>query len=142
MLPSTTPPTALPKDETGDEAYQRRLAMSQARVMPVSEPEPIRIPSPEPEKTLSFNPFAPPFVPPPPAPAPDMTSTATNDPDFEARVKHSRDAAAAVAARLAKIASAAAEGNGTAGDESTPPTEMMEERYVKKYVITVIGNNN
>ncbi|EJD06080.1 uncharacterized protein FOMMEDRAFT_18283 [Fomitiporia mediterranea MF3/22] len=130
--PSATTPAPRTKTETGDEAYQRRLALSQGRAVPAPEPEPTRIPSPEPEPTLSFNPFAPPSVPPPPEPFPTSapaTSSAQN-PEFEARLKNSREAAAAVAARLAKLAasaSAEAEGNGAAV-EALPAKDTVEDR--------------
>ena len=120
------PPAAPPREETGDEAYQRRLALSQGLSTSISQPEPIKATSPEPEKTLSYNPFAPSFVPPPPpAPAPNPGPSSVLDADFEARLKHSRDAAAAVAARLAKLASASAEEGSTAGNE--PSTQSKEE---------------
>lgn len=123
-----SPPVPLPLAETGDEAYQRRLAMSMPQAPPVIAPAPARIPSPEPP-TLSFNPFAPPSVPPPPSAIPpsNATSASALDPEFEARLKSSRDAAAAVAAKLAKLASAAASEGSTAASE---PAASAEERCV------------
>ncbi|KAJ6596814.1 hypothetical protein DFH09DRAFT_1243973 [Mycena vulgaris] len=100
-------PAAPPVDLTGDEAFQRRLAMSAAR----PPPPPPRPPPPPPPvhrslspPTLAYNPFAPPSVPPPPpGPPPSMAAT------LDARVK----AAAAIAARLGALAGAS---------ESAPPS--------------------
>ncbi|KAF7363370.1 DNA-damage-repair/toleration protein DRT111, chloroplastic [Mycena sanguinolenta] len=50
-----------PREETGDEAYLRRLAMASVSRLP-PPPPPARSPSPP---TLAYNPFAPPSVPPP-----------------------------------------------------------------------------
>lgn len=119
--PLNDPPSARPAAETGDEAYQRRLALSQQRTEPVQLPirEVPRVPSPPP---LAYNPFAPPAnIPPPP---PVQATIGTSEADFEARLKHSRDAAAAVAARLAKIVAttpAVPEGN------SEVPVEMQAQ---------------
>lgn len=125
-MESTTAPVELDVSMTGDEAYARRLAMSQGRVATVTVPEPIvssvsappppivaptKQPSPEPP-TLAYNPFAPPIVPPPPPPV-----------DFDDRVKNSRETAAAIAARLSKIAAASSDpeatGNQLEADIST-----------------------
>ena len=131
VAPRASSPDPLPIAETGEEAYQRRLAMSQVRGIPVPvherAPAPVREPSPaqETEPPLSFNPFAPPSVPPPPpVPMQPSSGTGVQEPDFEARLKHSREAAAAVAARLAKLAASAP----TENTEDTSTKEKTEER--------------
>lgn len=78
--------------QTGDDAYTRRLAMSQAA--PLSQPEAVRALSPP---VLAYNPFAPPSsVPPPPSVGP---STAAVPLGLEDRIK----AAASIAARLGAL---------------------------------------
>lgn len=100
MQPSPPPTSAaLPAAETGEEAYQRRLVLSQGR-MPAASTAPVHEVQPSP--------------PPPPPAAVDVPDQTPATPaserqafDFEARLKHSREAAAAVAAKLAKLASTA-----------------------------------
>ena len=77
------PPVSLPPAETGEEAYLRRLAMSNANQRPPSRSE---------SPPLAYNPFAPPSVPPPPS--------SSDSTELEAKVK----AAAAIAAKLGAIA--------------------------------------
>lgn len=86
-VPSRTPPVVA---ETGEEAYLRRAALSQQPVIEVQ-----REPSPP---ALAYNPFAPPTNIPPPPPAPTGA-------EYEARLKQSREAAAAIVAKLAATAS-------------------------------------
>ena len=102
---SVSPPAA----ETGEEAYQRRLAMSQGRA-PTTFSAPAAEPSPPPPEPIIF-----PVTQPPPPPPPERQNL-----DFEERVKQSRDAAAAVAARLAKLAAMAPP------DEPAPATNAEE----------------
>ena len=82
-------PLSFPKEETGDDAYQRRAAMSSLSV--VHQPEPPSESSP----SLAYNPFAPTSVPPPPPGPP---------PSIEDEVARKREAAAAIAAKLAALA--------------------------------------
>ena len=97
-----TSPRAVPRmDETGEEAYLRRLALSQGRqqlsAVPTSPiPPPVLTAESEPSSDPE-NPFAttPTIPPPPPIVAPGIS---------EDRVKSSREAAAAIAARLAALA--------------------------------------
>ncbi|KAJ7273634.1 hypothetical protein B0H12DRAFT_1090307 [Mycena haematopus] len=98
--------TAPSQEETGDEAYLRRVAMASVSRLP--PPPSARSPSPP---TLAYNPFAPPSVPPPP-PGPPPSVTAALD----ARVK----AAAAIAARLGALAQGASDGAPAPHNEDPP----------------------
>ncbi|KAA1471291.1 hypothetical protein DENSPDRAFT_837253 [Dentipellis sp. KUC8613] len=94
MALSNPPPHPPPPVETGDEAYLRRAALSS---MPPRVPSPPVVSEPAP---LAYNPFAPPAAPaPPPAFAP-----ASGNSEFEERVRNSRNAAAAIAAKLKALA--------------------------------------
>lgn len=110
--------------ETGDEAYQRRLAMSQG-LRPTAPPfipsQPLPVPpivaEPPSPPRLAYNPFAPPAnIPPPPPPGQIMSG-------FEDKVK----AAANIAAKLSALAATAS--TTSAGDSETnspapfPPSE-------------------
>lgn len=99
-LPDITP-APLPIAQTGDEAYQRRLAMSQAR-RPISPPFTVPDVSPLPSALPFTSLQSLPALPPPTAipPAADRAGTQS----FEERVRSSKEAAAAVAARLSKMA--------------------------------------
>jgi splicing factor 45 len=93
-----------PPAETGDEAYLRRVALSQAEARaPISAT--ITETATEAPSSLAYNPFAPPSVPPPPGPPGTLAVNALED-----KVK----AAAAIAARLGALAAAA-------GSESPTP---------------------
>ncbi|KAI0032328.1 hypothetical protein K488DRAFT_78528 [Vararia minispora EC-137] len=183
-------PAPPPSTETGDDAYQRRLAMSQPRPQPQDEsaedayarratisaqapiaplvqssfqpqPPPSRSQSPPsapqavpfssepppfppqhhpspppspPSFTGDYNPFAPRDVPPPPPPPAAVKDA------FEARVQNSRNAAAAIAAKLAALApgpsvpsplpaSAATEGFTT----NQPDSRNFAERMMAKW---------
>ncbi|KAI0261036.1 hypothetical protein BC834DRAFT_1044212 [Gloeopeniophorella convolvens] len=96
--PVQTPPP--PPPSTGDEAYQRRAALSPPR--PPSPPSPLRQLSPDPPSSSGYNPFAPRAVPPPPPPAPSADPALGGD--FEERVRNSRNAAAAIAAKFSAFA--------------------------------------
>lgn len=121
--PSVTPPVQVDRNLTGDEAFQRRLAMSrqQAAKSPSPPPAPpplaetgedaylrrlaiskpiVEAPQPPPSPPpLAYNPFAPPSIPPPPSGGPSSSSLSLDE-----RVK----AAAAIAAKLSALGSAAA----------------------------------
>ncbi|KZT11593.1 uncharacterized protein LAESUDRAFT_692609 [Laetiporus sulphureus 93-53] len=89
------PATALSAAETGEEAYLRRVAMSQPHPAPSA---PIHQ-DPE-EHPLAYNPFVPPSsAPPPPAPMPVLPAGFS-----EEKVRSSREAAAAIAAKLKALA--------------------------------------
>lgn len=113
--------------ETGDEAYERRLAMSQglrpsAPPFIPSQPPPMPLSvaeSPSPPR-LAYNPFAPPTNVPPPPPSGQIPS------GFEDKVK----AAANIAARLSALAAAAGSnstGSGDSGTNSPAPLPPSEE---------------
>ena len=125
------PPTAsVDRAETGDEAYQRRLAMSQV-LRPTAPPFTPSQPSPMPPSIaeppspprLAYNPFAPPAnVPPPPGQMPS---------GFEDKVK----AAANIAAKLSALAAtsgATFAGSGDSGTNSPAPPPLSEEENAPK----------
>ncbi|KAL0946977.1 hypothetical protein HGRIS_013127 [Hohenbuehelia grisea] len=113
-----------PLAQTGDEAYLRRLAMSNmntaATPAPVTHPAaspsfaPARAVSPP---TLAFNPFAPPSVPPPPPGGPGAIPSG-----FEDKVK----AAAAIAARLGALAASAASSAPSGSGSNTPTSGFVK----------------
>jgi splicing factor 45 len=121
------PPAPIERNLTGDEAFQRRLAMS--TILPVSMPPtaPFVYPSPPNDDTvpgpsatavappspppLAYNPFAPPSVPPPP-PGPPATVISNL---FEDKAK----AAAAIAAKLGALAASGAQS----------PVPIEEKKY-------------
>ncbi|KAF9451084.1 hypothetical protein P691DRAFT_412492 [Macrolepiota fuliginosa MF-IS2] len=100
-----------PKDETGEEAYLRRLAMSTMNVNRQAQPQPQRPPSPPPPRSpsppsLSFNPFAPPSVPPPPPPGSAFGAVGGGMPGLN-DIEEKKKAAAAIAAKLGALAALA-----------------------------------
>lgn len=132
---ATEPPAPLARPETGEEAYLRRVAMSQGPPSSLSKPAPLQPPPSTGEETYQrcealssrqtspplpqnqrepsepasdssgYNPFAPQSALPPPPPSIPGTASADNvNPDFEARVRNSRNAAAAIAARFSALA--------------------------------------
>lgn len=124
----SSPPPAAPRvTETGEEAYLRRLAMSQSRSQPSAVSPPISVHTPEFSEeppTLSYNPFAPPAVPPPPPPGPPGLS--------EDRVRSSREAAAAIAARLAALAPPPGTTSEPSGEVTGAPPIQDESAPTKR----------
>lgn len=129
------PMASVDRAETGDEAYQHRLAMSQV-LQPTAPPFIPTQPLPMPPSTaeppspprLAYNPFAPPAnVPPPPGPIPS---------GFEDKVK----AAANIAARLSALAAAAGATSAGAGDSGidspAPPPPSEDESAPKRSVLS------
>lgn len=107
--------------ETGEEAYLRRVALSQAQAKgnpvrsPVANPSPPPPAHPDSPPTLAYNPFAPRPVPPPPAGPPTH--------GFEDRAK----AAAAIAAKLGALAATAGAGSPSGSASPAPPANTMDE---------------
>lgn len=126
------PPMSVDPAETGDEAYQRRLTMSQG-LRPTTPPfipsQPptmsLNVAEPPSPPHLAYNPFAPPTnVPPPPALIPS---------GFEDKVK----AAANIAARLSALAAtagASSTGSGDSGSNSPAPPPLAEEGGSKRSI--------
>ena len=92
--PPSQPAPVQPAPITGDEAYQRRVALSSQQV-PVPPPQPQQ-PS-EPSDSPGYHSFT--QSGPQPPSIPEATS-AGDVPDFEQRVRNSRNAAAAIAAKF------------------------------------------
>jgi splicing factor 45 len=124
--PPQATPTQPPRD-ADEEVYQRSVALSSQQTPPPSQAEQDTF---EPSDSSGYNPFAPQSVPPPPPPSsiPGAASP-SNATNFEERVRNSRNAAAAIAAKFCALAPPA-EGK----DSSDPvPVESVlghTERYV------------
>ena len=125
------PPPSVDLAETGDEAYERRLAMSQGLrptalpFIPSQPPPPMpsSVAEPPSPPRLAYNPFAPPTnVPPPPAQLPS---------GFEDKVKAAANIAARLSA-LAAIAGASSAGSGDSGTNFPAPPPPLEEEGVSK----------
>ncbi|KAI0350206.1 hypothetical protein OH77DRAFT_1091580 [Trametes cingulata] len=107
LPPAAVPAPAPPVAQSGEEAFLRRLAMSQ-QATPQPAPSPLPFVSPPPPAFTP--PFPPPVVPPPPVNAPTPALS-------EEKVRNSKQAAAAIAARL----SALAPKGGASAPSVTPP---------------------
>jgi splicing factor 45 len=156
-----SPPPALPSAPvetamTGEEAYLRRLAMSSRsrpappEVTSIASSAPMpeivndkeeayerradasRPPPPPPFDGAAFAP--PPLVPPPP-PALPSTVSIQPAPDLEARIKAQRDAAAAIAARLAAIAPTTEATSAPTGEPSTSSESKCVSRHAMNPVV-------
>ncbi|KAL6307983.1 hypothetical protein BKA93DRAFT_822951 [Sparassis latifolia] len=127
VIPGLNVPSAprILQGETGEDAYLRRLALSQAS--PPSAPaREERDGSP-----LAYNPFAPPSsVPPPPTLAPPMGTTLS-----EEKVRSSQQVAAAIAAKLRALAPPAGSDSPelSAASSSQPDPRGFAERLMAKW---------
>lgn len=116
-VPTFDAPPLLPPHsvaETGEEAYLRRLALSQPRqpeLAPGAMAQILESPA------LAYNPFAPSASVPPPSAAglPSSGGALSDD-----KVKSSRDAAAAIAAKLAALKPPEPEDGGSGSNTPTP----------------------
>lgn len=122
--PPYQPAPVQPPPITGDEAYQRRVALSSQQV-PVPAPQPQQQPS-ELSDLSGYNSFTQSVRQPPP-PTPSITS-AGDVPDFEERVRNSRNAAAAIAAKFSTF-----EPPGEVKDSSEPPPEESRPEPSTRY---------
>lgn len=117
-------PVRLPVAETGEEAYLRRMALSQSKP-PETAPR-AASPTPEPP-ALAYNPFVPTAsVPPPAAAGLPLTGTALS----EEKVRSSREAAAAIAAKLRALKPPEPAGSGSGA--STPPVDAAPSSEAPK----------
>ncbi|TFK29888.1 hypothetical protein FA15DRAFT_185722 [Coprinopsis marcescibilis] len=108
-----TQPT--PRDDDGEAAYRRRLAMSsRMNVSPADPSLPLGVSRSLSPPALAFNPFAPPSVPPPPAAAPASGHIALED-----KIKQ----AEAIAAKLRALAGP---GSTSVPPPSSTPTPGVE----------------
>jgi len=96
--PPSQPAPAQPAPSTGDEAYLWRTALSSQQV-PL--PQPQQQPS-EPPDSEGYNSFAQAVLQ-PPSSIPSAASADDVTPDFEERVRNSRNAAAAIAAKFSAL---------------------------------------
>lgn len=100
--------------QTGEEAYLRRLAMTERGYGPAPSSVPVehtRSPSPE----LAYNPFAPPSVPPPPPGPPAVNISG----EFQDKAKN----AAAIAAKLSALGASVSSSNASSDPQ---PVEQKE----------------
>ena len=125
-LPAPVQPPPIPI--TGDEAYQRRIALSSQQV-PVP-PQPQQQPS-EPSDPSEYNSFTQSVLQ-PPSSIPSATP-AGDVPDFEERVRNSRNAAAAIAAKFSAF-----EPPGEVKDSSEPTPEESGPGPSTRYVSWVL----
>ncbi|KAI0781374.1 hypothetical protein BD413DRAFT_28648 [Trametes elegans] len=118
--PPPFPVNAAAATPTSEEAYLRRLALSQQPTQP-RPASPLPFDSPPPASTPAV---PPPAVPPPPASAPAPTLS-------EDKVRHSKQAAAAIAARLSALAPkgglSSPAGTPPPAGSSVPPEETSEQ---------------
>jgi splicing factor 45 len=94
--PPSQPVPAQPAPSTGDEAYQWRVTLSNQQV-PLPQPQQQ---ASEPSNSLGYDSFAQSV---PPLSIPSAASAGDVTPDFEERVRNSRNAAAAIAAKFSAI---------------------------------------
>lgn len=127
--PAPAPVAAVPVALTGEEAYLRRLAMSQQGAQPPRAPSPLPFDDSPPVDTPAV---PPPMAPPPPVFAPTQTSALTAD-----KIQKGKQAAAAIAARLAALAPKAGSPPAptAAPALSSAPSEEPFEPANKKYVL-------
>ncbi len=112
--PPSQPTPVQPPPITGDEAYQRRIALSSQQV-PLPPPQLQQQPS-EPSDSSAYDSFTQ-SIPQPPSSIPSA-SPGDDVPNFKERVRNSRNAAAAIAAKFSALAPP-----GEGNDSSEPAPE-------------------
>lgn len=127
--PPAPAPAMVPVAQTGEEAYLRRLALSQQGFQPPRAPSPLPFSDSPPVQTPMV---PPPMVPPPPASAPASGPVISAE-----KIQHSKQAAAAIAARLAALAPKMGGPPPAAPSppaSSSAPPEELSGSASKKYV--------
>jgi splicing factor 45 len=116
-----------PPKDVDEEVYGQHVdLLSQQTLLPPSQAEQD---TSGPSDSSGYNPFAPQSVPPPPPPSsiPSAGSTSNVTTDFEERVRNSRSAAAAIAAKFSALASA--EGKDSLDPAPVESVLGLSERY-------------
>ena len=119
VAPVPEPPASTQPAESGHEANLSRATRSQPQFTPQSQTQPFE------DRELAYDPFAPPTSVPPPPTAQPNPGPAEFDEKFQERVKSSREAAAAVAARLA-LAASSSQGNPPSQSEEDTPAQSKK----------------
>jgi splicing factor 45 len=123
MSQGLPPPPSQPAPSTGDEAYQRRIALSGQQVpLPHRQLQPS-----EPSDSSEYNTFAQ-SVEQQPSSIPSAAFAGDVTPEFEERVRNSRNAAAAIAAKFSALVPPI-----ESKDSSEPALEESEPGLTTRY---------